>query len=281
VALRWLIYQETAAIPNATSEDHLEGKFDVFDLERGDEGGGGRHLRTAMLERHPKRLPAIDDLLGGSLDLFGELLWIGRYVYVEDAPVLAEPQFDERPGLIFDSADRLPLLVPILLLGRQLGEAPYRFLVYEVTGIVQSDLHDDTSFVDGPLHGLADLVGDAVQELATGEILGDLPYPMQDLTDGLLSGFGDLSYLAGRLPRGPCDPTGRSSSGLPCSSHNPIGFPHGLLLCLRGWCRARHVLRSEVTSRPVERFLNLRAGANHIPDPCLRLALRKLVLQLL
>jgi diketogulonate reductase-like aldo/keto reductase len=38
VALRWLIQQEkVAAIPKATSEDHLKSNFDVFDFELSDE----------------------------------------------------------------------------------------------------------------------------------------------------------------------------------------------------------------------------------------------------
>jgi diketogulonate reductase-like aldo/keto reductase len=38
VALRWLIQQEkVAAIPKATSEDHLRSNFDVFDFELSDE----------------------------------------------------------------------------------------------------------------------------------------------------------------------------------------------------------------------------------------------------
>ena len=38
VALRWLIQQEkVAAIPKATSEDHLTSNFDVFDFELSDE----------------------------------------------------------------------------------------------------------------------------------------------------------------------------------------------------------------------------------------------------
>jgi 2,5-diketo-D-gluconate reductase B len=38
VALRWLIQQDhVAAIPKATSEDHLKSNFDVFDFELGDE----------------------------------------------------------------------------------------------------------------------------------------------------------------------------------------------------------------------------------------------------
>jgi 2,5-diketo-D-gluconate reductase B len=38
VALRWLIQQEkVAAIPKATSEEHLQGNLDVFDFELSDE----------------------------------------------------------------------------------------------------------------------------------------------------------------------------------------------------------------------------------------------------
>jgi 2,5-diketo-D-gluconate reductase B len=38
VALRWLIQQEkVAAIPKATSEDHLKGNLDVFDFELSNE----------------------------------------------------------------------------------------------------------------------------------------------------------------------------------------------------------------------------------------------------
>jgi 2,5-diketo-D-gluconate reductase B len=38
VALRWLIQQEkVAAIPKATSEDHLKSNLDVFDLELSEE----------------------------------------------------------------------------------------------------------------------------------------------------------------------------------------------------------------------------------------------------
>src|ERR687893_1935663 len=117
----------------------------------------------------------------------------GRDLQVENAPILVEPQFDEGSRFFSDGPDRLALLVLVLLLGRQLGEAPHPFLIHEVAGLVQSDLDYDTRLVDGPLHGLAGLVGGAVQELATGEILGDLPDPIQDLTDGLLRALGYLS----------------------------------------------------------------------------------------
>jgi diketogulonate reductase-like aldo/keto reductase len=41
VALRWLVQQEkVAAIPKATSEEHLRGNFDVFNFELGDEEMG-------------------------------------------------------------------------------------------------------------------------------------------------------------------------------------------------------------------------------------------------
>jgi 2,5-diketo-D-gluconate reductase B len=41
VALRWLIQQEkVAAIPKATSEEHLQGNLDQFDFELGDEEMG-------------------------------------------------------------------------------------------------------------------------------------------------------------------------------------------------------------------------------------------------
>lgn len=41
VALRWLIQQEkVAAIPKATSEEHLRGNLDLFDFELGDEEMG-------------------------------------------------------------------------------------------------------------------------------------------------------------------------------------------------------------------------------------------------
>jgi hypothetical protein len=204
----------------------------------------------------------------------------GRDLQVEDAYVLAEPQFDEGSRFFLDGPDRLVLLVLVPLLGRQLGEAPCRFLVHEVAGLVQSDLDDDTRLVDGPLHGLTGLVGGAVQELAAGEILGDLPDPIQDLPDGLLHALGYLSYLAGSLPHGPRDPTSRSASGVPRSSRGPFGFPRGRLLRLPGRL-AHRVLRPDITSRPVERFLDLRVGADHILDPRLCVALRELLRQIL
>jgi diketogulonate reductase-like aldo/keto reductase len=41
VALRWLVQQEkVAAIPKATSEEHLRGNLDVFNFELGDEEMG-------------------------------------------------------------------------------------------------------------------------------------------------------------------------------------------------------------------------------------------------
>ena len=107
-----------------------------------------------------------------------------------------------------------------------------------------------TARCTGPAARSPGLVGGAVQELA-GEILGDLPDPIQDLTDGLLHALGYLSYLAGSLPHGPRDPTSRSASGVPRSSRGPFGFPRGLLLRLPSRL-AHRVLRPDITSRPSE-----------------------------
>src|SRR5919112_987928 len=181
----------------------------------------------------------------------------GRDLQVENAPILVEPQFDEGSRFFSDGPDRLALLVLVLLLGRQLGEAPHPFLIYEVSDPVQSDLEDEPGLVNGPLNGLAGLIGRAGQELATGEMLGDLPDPIQDLADDLLRTLGNLSYLAGHVPNGPRDPTGRSSSGVPRSSRSPFGFPRGFLALLRLPGRLAHrVLHPGFMGRPVKRFFD-------------------------
>jgi hypothetical protein len=143
-------------------------------------------------------------LLDGLLSLGGR-----RNLQVEEAPIRAELQADEGPGLVLDGAGRLSLLVGGPLGALRTGEIcdVAHYLLGDRVALLIGGLHDDVAlFVDGALDGLSLFVGGGLAEqLGTGgDVLGDLA----DLINRTPSGFLDL---AGDLSCGVLDPLG----GLP------------------------------------------------------------------
>jgi hypothetical protein len=118
--------------------------------------------------------------------------------------------------------------------------------------------------------------------LAAGKILGDLPDPIQELTDGLLRTLGYLTCLAGHLTDGPSYSSGRSSGGVPRCWLGSFGSLRGLFALLRlPGGLAHRILHPGFTGRLVKRFLDLCVGADHISDPCSCVAAWELLCQIL
>jgi hypothetical protein len=157
--------------------------------------------------------------LGGA-GLLDGLLGLGgrRNLQVEEAPIRTELQADEGPGLVFDGAGRLSLLVggPLgALCTREVSDVAH-YLLGDRVALLIDGLHDDVAlFVDGALDGLSLFVGGGLAEqLGTwGEVLGDLGGLVDCLTSsilnlsgglsrGVLHSLGGLPYLVGNPSEG-------------------------------------------------------------------------------
>jgi hypothetical protein len=165
------------------------------------------HLACSILRSSALLLIPSASLLGlGGAGLLDGLLGLcgRRDLQVEEAPVRAELQADERSGLVGHGARGLSLFVggPLGALGpRQIGDVAYYLLVYRVALLVDGFLDDVALFVDGALDGLALLVGGGfAEQLGTGgEVLGYLADLINRTPGGVLD-------LPGSLARGVLDP---------------------------------------------------------------------------
>jgi hypothetical protein len=143
-------------------------------------------------------------LLDGLLSLGGR-----RNLQVEEAPIRAELQADEGPGLVLDGAGRLSLLVggPLgALRTRKICDVANYLLGDWVALLIDGLLDDVALLVDGALDGLPFFVGGGLAEQlgAWSEALGDLACLVDCLPCGFLN-------LACGLSCGVLDPLG----GLP------------------------------------------------------------------
>jgi hypothetical protein len=187
--------------------------------------------------------------LGGAGLLYGLLGLGGRgNLQIEEAPIRTELQADEGPGLVFDGAGRLSLLVggPLgALCTRKICDVAH-YLLGDRVALLIDGLHDDVALlIDGALDGLSLFVGGGLAEQlgAWGEVLGDLGGLVYGLTSSIL-------YLTGGLASGVL----HSLGGLPYLVGNPSeGAALSLLILLLVLVSFAHLfsLRHSKNYRPV------------------------------